>query len=34
VHLADSVKNGTLEGGTAEIPAELRQRLEGLGYLK
>jgi arylsulfatase A-like enzyme len=33
-HLADSVATGTLEGDSAEIPAELREKLEGLGYLK
>jgi arylsulfatase A-like enzyme len=33
-HISESVAGGTLEQETAEIPQELRERLEALGYLQ
>ena len=33
-YIRDSVSRGTLEAESAEIPPELKQRLEALGYLQ
>jgi hypothetical protein len=33
-YIRDSVSGGTLEAETAEIPPELKERLEALGYLQ